>query len=243
MCLFVCLFVCLFWQWRWTFIACKEGFYNQNCLHACSSNCKTRKPTDKACNCLAGWMGSNCSIGTCTFINLIQKVYVSLNQAFFPNIVLFYSIKCINYAQISHQKKTDEVFTYHSFCYSNYYSFDDVTFTTLLITKDDIRLYKNMICNDYDFPTFSALIVMLLCGCTKINVRQGISKHNICKTSRLKIFSGFTPYRHCSEIAVICWANVGIFFGSYVDQTLTNNDRFTSFCLTTKCNCQRLVRC
>ena len=225
----VCLFVCLFWQWRWTFIACKEGFYNQNCLHACSSNCKTCKPTDEACNSLAGWMESYCSIGTCTFINLIYKVYVSLNQAFFPNIVLFYSIKCINYAQT---KENWRGFYVLQFLLFNYYSFDDVTFTTLLITKDDIRLFKNMICNDYDSPSFSALIVMLLCGCTKINVRQGISKHNICKTSRLKIdFFGFYAIlallRDSSHSFGQRWH---FFFGSYVDPTLTNNDRFTSFC-------------
>ena len=54
--------------------ACSDGYYGQNCSHACSSNCKTCKPTDGTCSCYAGWMGPNCSIGIFVIFNIIQHI-------------------------------------------------------------------------------------------------------------------------------------------------------------------------
>ncbi|XP_011418522.3 protein draper isoform X1 [Magallana gigas] len=41
---------------------CAEGYYGGNCSKVCFLNCKTCRHTDGQCSCVAGWMGSNCSI-------------------------------------------------------------------------------------------------------------------------------------------------------------------------------------
>lgn len=45
--------------------ACAKGYYGRHCSYVCSLNCKTCRHTDGMCSCEAGWMGLNCTTGTC----------------------------------------------------------------------------------------------------------------------------------------------------------------------------------
>ena len=56
-------------------LVCKEGYYGQDCLHACSSTCKTCKYTDGTCSCQAGWKGSNCTTGIYIYMEFEAKNY------------------------------------------------------------------------------------------------------------------------------------------------------------------------
>lgn len=60
------------WKLRWCksiFSACKKGYYGANCSYVCSKNCKTCRPTDGKCTCLAGWTGHSCDRGIFNMIN------------------------------------------------------------------------------------------------------------------------------------------------------------------------------
>lgn len=51
-------------------LACKFGYYGQNCSRICSVNCKTCQHTVGLCSCTAGWHGFHCNKG-----NNFEKFY------------------------------------------------------------------------------------------------------------------------------------------------------------------------
>lgn len=57
-------------------LVCRSGFYGEKCSGVCSPNCTTCRHTDGYCECPAGLMGVNCSIGTFSNFVFIQTLNV-----------------------------------------------------------------------------------------------------------------------------------------------------------------------
>ena len=63
-------------------VACSEGYYGQSCFRACPATCKSCKPTDGTCSCYAGWMGPDCTIGTCLSFDFFISYKINDNPTF-----------------------------------------------------------------------------------------------------------------------------------------------------------------